>query len=84
LALSNFLAAFLEPLGDMNRPDRFPIPVPPVVGGDIASDKDRIVSPDFMDHLPRAKPAWQGERLPRRAGKYMQCRIMLKSNMTSA
>src|SRR5262249_53332239 len=26
-----------------------------VVGGDVASDKDRIVSSDFMDHLPRAE-----------------------------
>src|SRR6266508_3977739 len=34
-----------EPLGDMNRPDRFPIPVRQVVRGDITAHKARIVSP---------------------------------------
>jgi hypothetical protein len=48
----------------MNRPDRFPIPVALVLGGDLASDKDRIVSPDFMDHLPRAKAGARGIRGP--------------------
>jgi hypothetical protein len=57
LVFANFLAAFSEPLGYTNRPDRFPIPVALVVGRDIASDKDRIVSPGFVDHLPRAKAA---------------------------
>src|SRR5713101_6048542 len=35
---------------DMNRPDRFPIPVGQVVRGDIAPHKARIVSPHPMDH----------------------------------
>jgi hypothetical protein len=52
-----FLRGILGAAWDTNRPDRFPIPVALVVGRDIASDKDRIVSPDFMDHLPRAKAA---------------------------
>jgi len=48
MALLGFLkclAAFLVPLGCMNRPDRVPIPVWQVVGGDIAAHKARIVSP---------------------------------------
>jgi hypothetical protein len=57
LGFANFLAAFSEPLEYTNRPDGFPIPVALVVGRDIAPDKDRIVSPGFVDHLPRAKAA---------------------------
>jgi hypothetical protein len=47
----------LGPLGYMNRPDRFPIPVNPVVGRDVASYKVPIVS------VAREMPRFVGKNL---------------------
>src|SRR5262249_25063921 len=43
----------LEPLGCMNRPDGFPIPVDPVVGRGMPLHKARIVSPRRLNRRVR-------------------------------